>query len=68
MFYKKACYDRLLGKENKGRVRVVVGTFPDRTHELTLSRTLQINFLLKPTLLLPSSSFPHTHNQVIPIE
>ena len=22
MFYKKACYNRLFGKENKGRVRV----------------------------------------------
>ena len=68
MFYKKAYCNKLFGKENKGRVRVVVGTFPYRTHELTLSRTLQIDFLLKPTLLLPSSSFPHTHNQAIPIE
>jgi hypothetical protein len=27
MFYKKACYNRLFGKENKGRVRV--GTFTE---------------------------------------
>jgi hypothetical protein len=27
MFYKKACYNRLLAKENKGRDILVVGTF-----------------------------------------